>query len=180
MLTPTTTTTAIPTTTMAGLTCITGRLNLFTFIVAPRPGDIIGTLTLTTGTQVLLIQTRATTPPLSAFDGRNVTVCGRFVRVSGQTAFDVQLIPTPAPTPTPTPIDIRLLILLLIILLLQLGVAGGNITTIRSLVSNPATLQSLISNPSVVGQLQGLAGRLQAQGIDLSTLLSQATAAGLV
>jgi hypothetical protein len=75
--------------TTTGLTCITGRVNLFTFIQAPSPGSVLGTVTTTSGQQFNLVQTSPTATPLSQADNQFVTLCGRFRQIGGRLVFDV-------------------------------------------------------------------------------------------
>ncbi len=139
--------------------CVSGFVTLFRFIQPPRPGEVIGTIRTIGGAVINLIQTVPTSPSLASVDGQFATLCGRFVAVAGRSALDVTLvIPSGVPVPTPFPINNQLLLLLLILLLSGgLGTAG----------LTGAGLSAALSQLGVSGN------------VNLSTLLSQAAAAGI-
>lgn|GEM_PF-3407046 len=114
--------------------CRSGFVNLFRFIQAPRPGSVIGTIRTQAGNEIPLIQTQPTPlggTSLASVDGRFATLCGPFVRVSGQLALDVRIVNpgAPSPTGTPLPVNIREILILLLLLLLF----GGRGVNLRSL-----------------------------------------------
>lgn len=58
------------------IVCIVGRPNLFAFIQAPRPGDVIGRIVTTSGACLPLIATGPISGTIA--DGRLHILCGTF------------------------------------------------------------------------------------------------------
>jgi hypothetical protein len=140
------------------LRCFSGVVTLFRFVQAPPPGSVIGSLRVSNGRSLPLVQTSPTPlggTSLASVDGRTATLCGRFVQTSdGRTALDVVVVNPGAPSPTGTPgsISVRTLLILLLLALLtdrrgaRLGNRNQSNAEIGRLLSTPAA-------QSILGQL---------------------------
>ncbi|MGE5672617.1 MAG: hypothetical protein ACM3XM_01845 [Mycobacterium leprae] len=149
------------TTSLGTLQCVSGVVNLFQFVVPPRPGSIIGQVTTTGGFTVLISQSQPTPPggtTLASVDGRFATVCGRFTFQNGQRVLDVLLVNPGACPPCPVcpPQNNQLLLLLLLLLLQQPGLLSS--TGLGPLFSQVLG-QSGLSSSQLTGLLQSLTGR---------------------
>jgi len=153
--------------------CVSGVVTLFRFIQAPPPGSIIGQIQPTFGSPVPVAQTQQTPlggTSLASVDGRFATVCGLPIRVGGQNALDVRIVNpgAPSPTGTPVPLDDRLLLFLILLLLSRtLGINLGGLT-LGSLQGLGTVNLSGLLGP---GGVQSLMSALQAQGVDVASLL---------